>query len=70
MEKENLRQEYSALVKEIKHHMDLYYNQDEPEISDYEYDQLMIKLKKLEKENPEFVTADSPSQIVGGVAKR
>jgi DNA ligase (NAD+) len=50
--------------------MDLYYNQDTPEISDYEYDQLMQRLKVIEKENPSFVTADSPSQIVGGVAKR
>ena len=70
MEKELLKQEYTALVKEIKHHMDLYYNQDEPEISDYEYEQLMQRLKYIEKENPEFVTSDSPSQIVGGVAKR
>ncbi|MBO6242533.1 MAG: NAD-dependent DNA ligase LigA [Butyrivibrio sp.] len=70
MEKELVRKEYDALVKEIKHHMDLYYNQDEPEISDYEYDQLMLRLKAIEKDNPEFVTASSPSQIVGGVAKR
>ena len=70
MEKELVKKEYDALVKEIKHHMDLYYNQDEPEISDYEYDQLMVRLKAIEKENPEFITASSPSQIVGGVAKR
>lgn len=70
MEKELIRKEYDALVKEIKHHMDLYYNQDEPEISDYEYDKLMQRLKEIEKENPEFVTKASPSQIVGGTAKR
>ncbi|SEF44929.1 DNA ligase (NAD+) [Butyrivibrio sp. Su6] len=70
MEKELIRKEYDALVKEIKHHMDLYYNQDEPEISDYEYDKLMQRLKAIEKENPEFVTKASPSQIVGGTAKR
>ena len=51
MEKELIRKEYDALVKEIKHHMDLYYNQDEPEISDYEYDKLMQRLKAIEKEN-------------------
>lgn len=67
---EYIRNNYDALVSEIKHHMDLYYNQDEPEISDYEYDQLMIRLKKMESEYPELVTKDSPSQIVGGVAKR
>ena len=67
---DEIRKEYDALSKEIKHHMDLYYNQDEPEISDYEYDQLMIRLKKFEEEFPELITKDSPSQIIGGVAKR
>ena len=64
------KNEYDALVKEINHHMDLYYNQNEPEISDYEYDQLMIKLKAAEKEHPEWITPDSPSQKIGGIAKR
>ncbi len=63
-------QEYRELVKTIKHHMDLYYNDDAPEISDFEYDQLMQRLKAIEKENPELVTKDSPSQIIGGTAKR
>ena len=40
------------------------------EISDYEYDMMMEKLKRLEKENPELITADSPTQKVGGTAKR
>lgn len=62
--------EYIALQKTIKYHMDRYYNQDEPEISDYEYDQLMQRLKNAEREHPEWVTPDSPSQIIGGVAKR
>jgi DNA ligase (NAD+) len=66
----DIKQEYDSLVANIKHHMDLYYNQDTPEISDYEYDQLMIRLKEIEKEHPDFVTKDSPSQIIGGVAKR
>lgn len=70
MATEEIRKEYDALVANIKHHMDLYYNQDTPEISDYEYDQLMQRLKSLERENPELVTKDSPSQIVGGTAKR
>ncbi len=65
-----IKKEYDELVATIKHHMDLYYNQDEPEISDYEYDQLMIRLKGLEKEYPQLVSKDSPSQIVGGIAKR
>ena len=70
MATEEIKKEYEELVKTIKHHMDLYYNQDTPEISDYEYDQLMQRLKSIEKENPELVTKDSPSQIVGGTAKR
>ncbi|WP_026651239.1 NAD-dependent DNA ligase LigA [Butyrivibrio proteoclasticus] len=69
-ENSEILKEYEALSKEIKHHMDLYYNQDEPEISDYEYDQLMQRLKAIEKEHPELVTKDSPSQIIGGTAKR
>jgi DNA ligase (NAD+) len=50
--------------------MDRYYNQDDPEISDYEYDRLMIALKEAEKENPSWVSPDSPSQKIGGTAKR
>ena len=67
---EDIKKEYDELVKTIKHHMDLYYNQDAPEISDYEYDQLMQRLKAIEKDNPSFVTEDSPSRIIGGTAKR
>ena len=65
-----VKKEYEGLVKTIKHHMDLYYNQDEPEISDYEYDMLMQRLKEIEREHPDFVMKDSPTKIVGGVAKR
>lgn len=67
---DEIKKEYDELVKTIKHHMDLYYNQDAPEISDFEYDQLMQRLKAIEKENPSFVTEDSPSKIIGGTAKR
>lgn len=63
-------QEYETLKEKIKYHMDRYYNQDAPEISDYEYDQLMLQLKAAEKEHPEWVTKDSPTQKIGGVAKR
>lgn len=54
----------------IKYHSDRYYNQDNPEISDYEYDQLMLTLKAIEKEHPELITLDSPTQKIGGNAKR
>ncbi|MCI7814620.1 MAG: NAD-dependent DNA ligase LigA [Robinsoniella sp.] len=43
---------------------------DDPEISDYEYDQMMLELRQLEKEHPEEITPDSPTQKVGGSAKR
>ncbi|MBQ1313072.1 MAG: NAD-dependent DNA ligase LigA, partial [Clostridia bacterium] len=62
--------EYQALRNTIEYHMDRYYNQDAPEISDFEYDQLMQQLKAAEKEHPEWVDPDSPSQKVGGTVKR
>lgn len=62
--------EYKELIDTIDYHMNRYYNQNEPEISDYDYDQLMLKLKAAEKEHPEWVTPDSPSQKIGGVAMR
>lgn len=65
-----IRTEYDALVTQINHHMDCYYNQDNPEISDYEYDQLMLQLKAAEKEHPEWITKDSPSQKIGESVKR
>lgn len=54
----------------LNHHSDLYYNQDAPAISDQEYDALMGELKALEKDHPELITPDSPTQHVGGTAKR
>ena len=69
-DKNLIKKEYDELVKTIKHHMDLYYNQDEPEISDFEYDQLMLRLKEIERDNPDYIMPDSPSKIIGGIAKR
>lgn len=62
--------EYTELKKTIDYHMDRYYNQDEPEISDYEYDKLMQRLKDIEAQHPEWITPDSPSQKIGGTVKR
>ena len=64
------RQEYLKLKETIDYHMDKYYNQDAPEISDYEYDQLMLQIKAAEAEHPDWIDADSPTQKIGGVAKR
>src|SRR6476661_10209546 len=60
--------EVELLRSEIDHHNDLYYQQAEPEISDFEFDQLLERLKALETEHPEFITPDSPTQRVGGKA--
>ena len=53
------------LREQLEHHIHLYYVQDESEISDEEYDRLYAELQKLEEENPELVTGDSPTQRVG-----
>ncbi len=66
----NVEDRINKLRTVIKYHSDRYYNQDNPEISDYEYDQLMLTLKAIEKEHPELITVDSPTLIVGGNAKR
>ena len=58
--------EIEKLRDEIRHHDELYYVGNAPEISDREYDELMEKLQKLEAENPELITPDSPTQRVGG----
>lgn len=57
------------LRAEIERHNELYYQKSEPEISDLEFDQLLEKLKKLEEENPDLITPDSPTQRVGGKAE-
>ena len=51
----------------IEHHNYRYYVLDDPEVSDAEYDRLMQELLEIEKNNPELVTADSPTQRVGGM---
>ena len=62
------QKEILSLRREIEHHSKLYYVDDAPVISDYEYDMLMNRLKALEAEHPELVTPDSPTQRVGGQA--
>ena len=67
---ELIKAELTELRKQIRRHNKKYYEDDNPEISDYEYDQLMLRLKQLEAEYPEFITSKSPTQMVGGKAKR
>lgn len=59
----------SDLRKKLEYYAGLYYDQDNPAISDYEYDMMMNELKRLEKEYPELVTSDSLTQKVGGHVK-
>ncbi|MGN1468059.1 MAG: NAD-dependent DNA ligase LigA [Ruminococcus sp.] len=56
------------LRRQIEYHNNLYYNQDSPEISDFEYDKMLRELENLEEEFPNLKTAESPTQHVGGSA--
>ncbi|HEX8423050.1 MAG TPA: hypothetical protein VF634_06545, partial [Pyrinomonadaceae bacterium] len=62
----NPAQEIAGLRDELRHHEELYYVYDNPEISDADYDALMARLQALETEHPELATPDSPTQRVGG----
>lgn len=64
----DVQKEIISLRRELERHNRLYYVEDAPEISDYEYDMLMQRLKALETEHPELITPDSPTQKVGGEA--
>jgi len=65
-EKRDVGAEIEDLRREIRRHNYLYYVENEPEISDREFDALMERLQELEREHPELVTPDSPTQKVGG----
>lgn len=62
----DVKAEIEKLRAEINHHNERYYVLSSPEISDYEFDQLLSRLRKLEADYPELLTPDSPSQRVGG----
>jgi DNA ligase (NAD+) len=62
----NIESEIKKLRAEILRHEELYYIHDRPEISDAEYDALIVRLRALEEEHPEFQTPDSPTLRVGG----
>ncbi len=63
---QSIGKEIEKLREEIRRHEELYYVKDNPEISDAEYDKLLERLKKLEEEQPQLITPDSPTQRVGG----
>ena len=56
------------LTKQLDYHNNLYYNMDEPEISDFEYDQMLRELENLEKQFPSLKSPLSPTNRVGGSA--
>lgn len=62
------REQIITLREKLRYHNDKYYNQDSPEISDYEYDMMQRELRALEAAHPEYADADSPTQRVGGTA--
>lgn len=70
MNGQEAKKRIEELRTQIEYHNNLYYNLDAPEISDYEYDLLTRELRALEKEFPKLLTKDSPTQKVGGKAKR
>ena len=66
MEKQEAQRRLAELREQVRYHSRKYYTEDDPEISDFEYDQLYRQLETLEGEYPELVTADSPTQKIGG----
>ena len=66
----DVQEEIQKLRKEIELNSYLYYVLDEPKLEDYEYDELFHKLERLEKEHPELITPDSPTQRVGGISEK
>lgn len=69
MDIEQAKQEITTLREKLEYYAKKYYDDDKPEISDYEYDMMMNQLKKLEKQFPELITEDSLTQKVGGHVK-
>ena len=68
MNGEDAKERIHFLSEEINFHNNLYYNEDNPVIEDYEYDRLLSELEKLENEFPQFRREDSPTNRVGGKA--
>ena len=69
MEREKAEKRIKELREITAYHAKKYYDDDSPEISDFEYDMLMVELRNLEKEYPDLITKDSLTQHVGGTVK-
>ena len=66
MEHREIGEEIAALREKVAYYAGKYYDEDNPEISDYEYDQLYHRLLDLETQYPQFITLDSPTHRIGG----
>ena len=69
MNKKEAKERIEELRKKTEYYANKYYDEDKPEISDFEYDMLMVELRNLEKEYPEFKSKDSLTEKVGGHVK-
>lgn len=69
LNKKQAEKRIQELRKQTEYYANKYYNEDKPEISDFEYDMLMLELRNLEKEYPEFISKESLTQHVGGKVK-
>ena len=69
MKKEEAQKRILELRETVEYHAKKYYDEDAPEISDFEYDMLMVELRNLEKQFPDFLSKDSLTQKVGGHVK-
>ncbi len=70
MDKKDVKKRIKELEALLEKHNDLYFNQDDPELTDNEFDQLSLELRALEREYPDLADDDSPTKKVGGSAKR
>ena len=69
MNKQESKKRIEELRKQTAYYAKKYYDEDNPEISDFEYDMLMVELRNLENKYPEFISTDSLTQKVGGTVK-
>lgn len=69
MNEKQAKKRIEELRKELEYHAKKYYDEDSPEISDFEYDMLMVELRNLEKEFPQYKSKESLTQKVGGHVK-
>ena len=69
MDKKQAEKRIEELRKQVEYHAKRYYDDDKPEITDFEYDMMMLELRTLESQFPELITKDSLTQKVGGTVK-